>query len=142
MLKWGLQIVHTIQMTSHFVGYKGPALTRATVGNVDVTAAIAQLYGAAQNWQGKQWTMEDALDVQHVGKDLLIDWKYTNGRIGHSLLHVSDLSVVLNQIISMPFCECGSPALPAGETCAKINPVCLCNHKGSCSLPCGRIHMN
>jgi hypothetical protein len=127
-------------MTSHFVGYKGPALIKASVGGVDVTAAIAQLYGEQRNWQGKQWTMEDALDVQHLGKDLLIEWKRANGRTDYSSLSVADLSMILNQLISMPFCECGSPALPAGETCAKINPACMCNYKGNCSLPCGRIH--
>jgi len=129
-------------MTAYFIGYKGPTLLKATVGDDDVNAAIAKLYGEKRNWQGKQWTMEDALDVQHVGKSLLIEWKRPDGRIDYSHIYIPDLGSALNNAIHMPYCVCGSPVLPAGETCAKINPACMCNHKGGCSLPCGRVHIS
>lgn len=125
----------------HFVGYKGPELVRATIAGEDVTSVIAHLYGEARNWQGKQWTMEDAFDAPHVGKTIIIEWKRPDGRADYSHIYIPDLGAVLNNAISMPLCVCGSPVLPAGETCAKINPACMCNHKGSCSLPCGRVHI-
>jgi hypothetical protein len=126
-------------MTSHFVGYKGPALLKATVDQDDVTATLLLLYGAGRNWQGRLWTMEDAFDAQHVCKELLIEWQRVDGRKDYSRFLLSDRDAIINPPINMPFCECGSPAT---KPCAAINPACLCSiiKGGRCSLPCGRIH--
>lgn len=132
-----MQNARVEQMTTHFVGYAGPTLIKATIGQEDVTSLLLPLYGAGRNWQGRLWSVEDAFDAQHVGAELMIEWQRKDGQKDYSRFLLADRDAIINPPINMPFCECGSPAT---KPCNVINPLCICSKAGVCSVPCGRIH--
>ena len=51
--------------------YTGPVLTKATLGDADISAQIQAMYGVGRNWQGRLWRFADFLTGADGGEDIL-----------------------------------------------------------------------
>lgn len=125
--------------TIPYYNYKGPTLTKATLDNNDIIEVIQNMYGSERNWNNRLWKLNEVFTEIDIGKKVSLEFISRRGSISkYNLTIPEELTIVFNNPIFMPFCDCGNRETCESVVCSKVNPDCDCNSI-EYNKPCNRI---